>query len=51
MMKYLIFIAILHISIAILIPKCTDKDQIILPFTDINGKPDSTTTASMCHDG
>jgi hypothetical protein len=50
-MKYLIFIVTLQISLSILIPLCADKNQIILPFTDIDGKADTTTTASMCHDG
>lgn len=51
MIKYLAFFAALQISISILVPLCSDKNQIILPFTDINGKADPTTIASMCHDG
>jgi hypothetical protein len=50
MIKYLVFFASLQISLSILVPLCSDINQIILPFTDINGKADPTTIASMCHD-
>lgn len=32
------------------VPLCSSKSQLKLPFTYIDSTPDSTTTATLCHD-
>jgi hypothetical protein len=49
-MKHFIAFALLClISVSINVPSCA-TDSAHLSFTYINGAPDDTTTASLCHD-
>jgi len=45
-----LLICFFTIASSLNIPRCTNS-PIILPFTYINGTSDSTTKASLCHDG
>jgi hypothetical protein len=41
---------LLSVALTLDVPSCDSPQQITLPFTYIDGTPDDTTTASLCHD-